>query len=179
MSTTSSFIVGNSGTGALTISGTGVVNVESGTGTLYLASGAGSAGTLNLAIGNGDTAGTLQAGAVAGGAGTALVNFNESGAYTFTQSISGSNLSLNQTGSGTTTLSGSSYTYSGSTTITQGQLTIAAGSAISGTGNIIAGNQNGDNGLLEIDGGECQPDERFTSGTMPGPMGVSQSPGGH
>ena len=128
--------VGNSGSGALTILSTALVKVNSGTGTVTLASGTGSAGTLNIG------GGTLNAATVTGGSGTAVVNFTNSGTITFAPQLAGS-LSVNQTGVGTTILTGS-HAYTGSTAVGQGTLqvngSIATSSGVSvSTGATLAG----------------------------------------
>ena len=112
-------IVGDAGTGTLNLTGSGVVTIASGTGTLTIAAQAGSNGTLNL--GTGGVAGTLLAATVIGGSGTATVNFNHTGSYTFAPQLTG-NLSVNQV-SGTTNLTGSN-TYTGLTTVQNGALII-------------------------------------------------------
>ena len=117
---TGSVSLGEAGTGTLNLSGSGVVTVGSGTGTLTLASHAGSTGTLNL--GTGGAAGILNAAVVTGGAGTAVVNFNHTGDYTFAPALSGT-LGVNKLGSGTTNLTGSN-TYTGPTTIQSGALLV-------------------------------------------------------
>ena len=55
--------------------------VTGGNGTVLLAFGSSSIGTLNL--GTGGAAGTLNATTVSVGSGTAVVNFNHTGSYTF------------------------------------------------------------------------------------------------
>ena len=156
--TASSWINGNSltvgydGTGILNISNGGVVQISGGAGTLTLARDSGSNGTLN--IGNGGLAGTLQAAAVNGGSGTAVVNFSETDAsYTFAPQLTGS-LSVTQTGTGTTVLTGAN-TYTGNTTIDFGTLALTgtSGAINSPNGTITIGNSNGDNGSLLVSNG--------------------------
>jgi T5SS/PEP-CTERM-associated repeat protein/autotransporter-associated beta strand protein len=126
-SNSATLFVGSNGTGTLNIQNGGVVQVGGGTGTLTVAANTGSIGTLN--IGNGGLAGTLQAGTVTGGSGTAQVNFGETDAsYTFAPNLTG-NLSVTQSGSGTSILTGNN-TYTGATTISAGTLAIGAGGSI-------------------------------------------------
>ncbi len=139
-SSSTSMYVGFSGTGALTITG-GSVSVDGGAGMLMLAEYGGS-GTLNL--GNGGPAGTLSAAIVTGGAGSAVVNFDQNGLYSFAPSLTGS-LSVNAIGTGTTTLLSSS-SYTGATRVTAGTL-IASGSL---TGTVST--SVGAGAILEIDG---------------------------
>jgi fibronectin-binding autotransporter adhesin len=120
-------VVGSSGNGTLNLTG-GTVSVGNGTGTLSLAVYGTSTSTLN--IGNGTTAGTLQAGTVTGGGGTALVRFNHTGNHTLGSKLAGS-LSVNKTGLGTTILSGNT-TYTGTTTINSGTLEIASTGLLGG-----------------------------------------------
>ncbi len=107
----------NSSTGTLNLTGGNVV-VGGGGGNLTLAGEANATGTLNL--GNGTTVGNLQAARVTAGNGTAIVNFNHSGNHSFSSIMEG-NLTVNQIGTGTTTLSGNN-TYTGGTFITSGTL---------------------------------------------------------
>jgi outer membrane autotransporter protein len=122
-----SLVVGDAGTGALTISNQAVVNAAGGT---TIAAQAGSTGTLNIGAAAGTpaiTPGTLTTPTVTFGAGTGRLVFNHSdlsGAYAFSAAISG-------TGAvdfynGHTRLTGSS-TYTGPTTVYAG--TVAAGAA--------------------------------------------------
>lgn len=116
----SDLTVGNNGTGVLNLTNHGTVSV--GNDTLYLASNIGSIGTLNF--GTGGVAGTLLAEYVSGGGGTAVVNFNHTGSYTFNPEMDG-NLSVNQFGPGTTTLTAGN-TYTGDTSVLGGTLELKA-----------------------------------------------------
>ena len=90
--------------------------------------------------------GTLNAAVITGGSGTATVNFNHAGNYTFTQSLIG-NVSINKLGSGTTTLAGSYY-HVNSMTVSAGEMSVnnslqsntpvsvASGATLSGNGTI-------------------------------------------
>jgi len=95
----------------------------------------GSSGTLNIgALGANNAAGTVVAGSISGGAGTGTVNFNQSDSVTITSRITGANLSLNQLGAGTTTLTASN-SYAGGTTLNAGTLAISNSSPL-GTGTV-------------------------------------------
>jgi len=107
----------------------------------------GSAGTLNL--GNGNAAGSLQAGSVIGGSGTAVVNFEETnGTYTFSPTLTG-NLTFNQLGIGKTTLTASN-SFSGPTYVNAGALLIASTGTLSGGGivTVSTGATLENNGLI-------------------------------
>jgi autotransporter-associated beta strand protein len=95
-----------------------------------------SGGVLN--IGDGNTSGTLAAGAATN---NATLNFNRSDALTVSSAISGTTGSINQIGSGTTTLSGTS-TYSGATNIAAGKL-VVTGSLSSSAVAVTSGNLDG------------------------------------
>jgi autotransporter-associated beta strand protein len=95
-----------------------------------------------LNIGNGTTAGTLQAAQITTGSGTATVNFNHTGNHTFAPNMTGS-LTVNKLGSGTTILSGNN-TYTGATTISVGKLQIGT------TGLLGGGNYSGN---ISMNGG--------------------------
>ncbi len=122
--------VGYAGSGTLALTNGGTVKVAAGGGSVMLAGGAGSSGTLN--IGNGGAAGILNAARVTGGSGTATLNFNHTNsAYYFTNDgtssgaaiiISGST-TVNQNGSGTTILTGNND-YFGDTNINAGTLLV-------------------------------------------------------
>ncbi|MBK1827293.1 choice-of-anchor Q domain-containing protein [Haloferula rosea] len=108
---------GSTGTLDLT---SGSVTVGSGTGILEIAPASNSTGTLNL--GTGGTVGTLGVASVNGGDGTATVNFNHVGSYSFSPALTG-NITVNKEGSGTTSLTGSN-TYTEGTNINGGSLLI-------------------------------------------------------
>lgn len=126
----SALSVGPGGEGTLTISGDGTVLVGGGTGMVDLATNADAIGTLN--IGAGGAAGVLDAAGVAGGDGTATLNFDHTdAAYVFTNDgtaggtaidITGST-AVNQIGTGTTILTGNN-TYTGATTVNSGTLRV-------------------------------------------------------
>src|SRR5699024_4843528 len=84
--------VGVRGHGTLSLENGGTVNVNSGTGTVVLADEKNSTGILNIGAGLGDNdqplgavaAGTLEAGEIEFGRGTAILNFNHTdNNYTF------------------------------------------------------------------------------------------------
>jgi autotransporter-associated beta strand protein len=123
----SSFFVGDFEAGVLNITSVGVVTIgATGAGTLIIGDQATGNGTLNL--GTGGAAGTLQAGTVAGGPGTAVVNFNQTGSYAFAPQLAGS-LAVNKLGVGTTILAAAN-SYTGPTTVSAGQLLAANAAAL-------------------------------------------------
>jgi len=135
-------IVGNAGTGVLTLTNSGVATLGStGTGTLTMALQTGGQGTLNL--GTGGVAGTLNASLVTRGSGaSAVVNFNHTGVYTFAPQLNGA-LTVNKLGMGTTILTAFN-TNTGPTTVSQGTLLVSgsiSGSAttVSGVGSTLGG----------------------------------------
>ena len=184
----SALVVGYDGNGTLTLTGNGVVSVGNSE-PVYLAKNAtSSVGILN--IGYGTTAGTLLASAVTGGNGTAIVNFNHTGSYTFSPNLTGS-LSVNKFGNGTTVLTGIN-TYTGITTINSGTLQIGNGGttgaimgdlviaqgavwSVNRTGNFTyAGNTTGNgsvrltlgNGTLVLTGNNTARNTTINSGTL-------------
>ncbi|WOH74030.1 autotransporter outer membrane beta-barrel domain-containing protein [Bradyrhizobium sp. NDS-1] len=125
-------VTGNQVMGA--VNGKGFVTLADGAqmtvgGALTLASSAGATGVLNIGGAEGQAAtgaGTLNAATLVFGPGTARVNFNHTDAnYVFSTAISGGG-AVNQTGPGTTVLTGAN-TYSGPTTVSAG--TLRAGGA--------------------------------------------------
>ncbi|PTX93212.1 hypothetical protein DB345_16435 [Spartobacteria bacterium LR76] len=132
---TGSLVVGKSGQGTLNLTGDGLLKVgATGNGSVILAEFSGSVGT--LVIGEGTTAGTLQAGSVTGGLGTASVRFNHSTTVNFTPTLSGS-LSVTKSGSGRLVFDYEN-TYTGTTTIADGTLKVGntSGSA-TGSGKVV------------------------------------------
>jgi fibronectin-binding autotransporter adhesin len=140
------------GTGTLNVEDGGVVEVQFGSGTLTLAYASGSSGTLN--IGNGYSAGTIDASEVTGGSGTGQVNFGETdAAYTFAPKLTGS-LSVTQNGSGTTVLTGAN-TYTGGTNVRTGSLVAASSGALgSGPVTVSGGMLSSTSGIGAIVGGD-------------------------
>lgn len=132
---TGSLVAGKLGEGTLRLTGDGLLKVgATGNGAVVLAESSGSIGT--LVIGEGTTAGTLQAASVTGGLGTASVNFNHSTTVNFTPTLAG-NLSVTKTGTGRLVFDYEN-TYTGSTTIGDGALKVGntTGSA-TGSGKVI------------------------------------------
>ena len=111
--------VGNAGlSNSLTVANGGTASAGSG---ITIAASNGSVATLNIGrFGTNDTAGTITAPTIAFGAGTGVVNFNQSNSTTLSADISG-NGTVNQLGTGTTTLSGVN-TYTGGTAVSAGSL---------------------------------------------------------
>ena len=110
--------IGDAGEGTLTIANGGSVSANS----ITIASQVGSTGTLNFgSLGGSDTAGSLIGPGISFGSGSGTINFNQ------VDSLIGSgfsgNGSLNQLGTGTTTLSGNN-TYTGTTTVNSGTLVV-------------------------------------------------------
>ena len=113
---------------------------------IVLGSQAGSSGTLNIGrFGTNDAAGTINTPTIAFGTGTGTINFNQSNSTTVSAAISGAG-TVNQLGSGTTTLSGSN-SYTGATTVAAGTLlvggqiglsdvSVLSGAAIGGSGTL-------------------------------------------
>ena len=114
---------------SLTVANGGTASAGSG---ITIAASNGSVATLNIGrFGTNDTAGTITAPTIAFGAGTGVVNFNQSDATTITAAISG-NGALKQLGAGTTTLSASN-TYTGDTTISAGTLRFSTENSAGGS----------------------------------------------
>ncbi|OCW58562.1 autotransporter domain-containing protein [Hoeflea olei] len=143
------------GSGTMTLATAGAVSIGGGTGTVHVATAAGSTGTINIGAASGDpaaAAGTLNAAAINFGAGDGKIVFNHTDtAYQFGANISGAGSLLLE--SGTTILTGTN-TYTGGTTVKGGHLlvngsvtgatTIENGGVLSGTGTL---------GTLVVQGG--------------------------
>lgn len=124
-------VIGDAGSGSVEITGGASLAAP----TILIATGAGSTGVLNIGAAAGQTArsaGAVEAGAIAFGAGNGSIVFNHSEtAYTLSADISGAGKVVAE--AGVTTLAGNN-SYSGGTTISGGTL---KGSAKSfGSGNI-------------------------------------------
>ncbi len=133
--TTDALTLGDAGSGTLTASSGALVEVNGGTGPLAIARQAGSTGTLNIgALDLSATAGTISANGVAFGAGTGIVNFNQTDAISFAAPITGAG-KVQQRGNGTTTLT-SANTYTGGTTISGGTLALGASNRLADTGTV-------------------------------------------
>jgi len=163
--TGTSLFVGQSGQGTLNLSYGGTVAVGEGSGRIYLGLTAGSQGTLN--IGAGGAAGTLAAGAIEGGAGAGVVNFNHTGNFDLGASMQGV-LTVNQL-LGTTILSGTS-TYTGDTNVLGGAL-IVDGKLGNTAVDVHAGATLGGNGsiggvVMLLDSGTLAPGD-----VLPGSVG--------
>ncbi|MCE9587275.1 MAG: autotransporter-associated beta strand repeat-containing protein [Verrucomicrobia bacterium] len=116
---------GSTSEGALTVTKGGSVVAND----IYIANNAGTVGVLNIgSLGGTDTAGTVTASTIQFGDGTGSINFNQRDATTIDSQISGSG-SVNQLGTGTTTLGGAN-TYTGLTKITAGTLALGAGGSL-------------------------------------------------
>ncbi|MCK9555105.1 autotransporter domain-containing protein [bacterium] len=128
--------VGYTGTGTLNVSDNGSVSVNNGAGTLTLAEDAGSVGTLN--IGEGLSAGVVNADDIFGNDGTATINFNHNeNSYIFAPDIAGT-LDVNHNGDGTTILAGAT-TYTGDTTVNAGTLDVYTDRTLTGNLNVAGG----------------------------------------
>jgi T5SS/PEP-CTERM-associated repeat protein len=137
---------GSSGQGILTVANGGTVAAT----TITVATNAGSTGVLNIGrFGTNDAAGIIDTPTIAFGAGTGSINFNQSDSTTVSAAISG-NGSVNQLGTGTTTLSGDNI-YTGTTLISAGTLLAnnTAGSALgSSSVTVQSGGTLGGNGMI-------------------------------
>jgi autotransporter-associated beta strand protein/T5SS/PEP-CTERM-associated repeat protein len=124
-SNSSDLIVGNGGSGTLT-----VANGAAASASLFtIAASNGSTGTLNIgSLGGTDGAGAITTPTIAFGSGSGTLNFNQVDTATLTSSISGAG-SVDQFGTGTTILSGSN-SYTGKTLITNGTLSAASTNAL-------------------------------------------------
>ncbi len=153
-SNSGSLYVAISGTVVLNVTGSGVVNVGgvAGSGTLTLGNDSTGNGTLNL--GSGGVAGTLNAATVTTGSGTGVVNFNQTGSYSFAPQLTGA-LSVNKLGAGTTTLTSATNTYTGTTTVSAGTL----------VANNASGSATGSGGLVVVEGAVLAGSGRVNAGS--------------
>jgi outer membrane autotransporter protein len=140
--TTGRFLVGGNASGSLLIENAATVTVN-GTGVLHL----GSTGTGTLNVGSsGVTAGSLAASSVVTGNAASAINFNHTGATTFSAAVSGAGKVTTNNG-GTTTLSGNN-TYTGGTTLNDtstlvGTTSSLQGNIVANTGTTVKFNQTG------------------------------------
>ena len=121
--------VGIFGTGnSLTVAEGGTIAAAS----IVIAASNGSSGTLNIGrFGANGAASTINAPTIAFGAGTGVINFNQSNTVTLSSVISGGG-AVNQLGTGRSVLSGAN-TYTGPTTVSAGTLVAQSQTAL-GTG---------------------------------------------
>lgn len=169
--------VGRSGTGELTVADSGQVNVNSGAGIITLGRNGPSSGTLN--VGDGGSAGVVNAAEVNGRSGSATLNFNHSDEdYHFTKDgtsggtavqITGTTV-VNHSGPGTTTIAGNNN-YSGGTTIEDGTLKLGTATS-AGSGTILI-----DGGTLNLGGQDIANDISFgaSGGTLAGSGTINTS----
>jgi autotransporter family porin len=129
----STVFVGYFGTGTLTISDGGVVEAGAGTGPLFIASRAGSTGTVNIGAASGDAAvaaGTIEADAVLFEYGTGSLVFNHTDtAYDFASGIAGSGTV--KLLAGTTRFTGDLTGKTGTMMVDGGTLAIHSGDTLS------------------------------------------------
>lgn len=137
--------IGNSGTGTLTIRNGGTVGVG---GIVSIGALSGSTGTVNIGAASGAAAaaaGTLDAGALAFGAGTGTLVFNHTDtAYDFATGVAGAGTILHE--AGTTRLTGDYAGFTGSATVSGGTLlvntafnravSVLSGGSLGGTGTV-------------------------------------------
>jgi outer membrane autotransporter protein len=130
---------------------------------IALAPSASDTATLNLGTyGGSDTTATLTTPFIAFGNGTAALNLNLTGNYTLSAALTGgnSNSTLNQLGTGTTTLTSANSTYAGAITVNAGTLAVT-GSLANATTQVNSGGTLAGNGTLGAviinDGGTIAP----------------------
>ena len=144
-------VVGEDGSGTLNIQNGGTVNVgNTGKGRVTLSFLGPASRTLNIggATPGAGTAGTLNAAMIISGAGTGIVNFNQTDATSFSPSIIGS-MKVNQNGPGTTTISTANH-YAGDTTINAGTLATVNAKALGNSAVTINGGILAPTGALNI-----------------------------
>jgi T5SS/PEP-CTERM-associated repeat protein/autotransporter-associated beta strand protein len=137
--------IGVNGVGTVTVSGADSTLTTAG-GDLYVGyiNGTGTLNIGNYDLSAPDVAGTVTAYRLTTNTGSGTVNFNQTDATTFATPIQG-NITVNQRGSGTTTLSGTN-TYTGTTTVSGGTLavdgaitsatTVNSGATLGGSGSV-------------------------------------------
>jgi len=134
LQSTGGIIIGNSGSGTLTVANSGCAS--NGGSSIVIASNTGSRGVINIgSIDGSDAAGTII-GDITFGNGTPTLNFNQTNAITFNNAISGgTNAEVNFL-NGTTTLSNHN-TYTGSNLVISGTVITAVAEALGATNNLL------------------------------------------
>lgn len=157
--------VGSAGSGTLTVANGGLVIALGG---VTIASNSGSAGTMNIgSLGGSDTAGVLAATSITFGTGSGRINFNQTDAFTLTNSVTGSG-ALYQLGSGTSIITASN-SYSGGTFVTGGTLVASNSNALAGGNVTVSGgvlnltNISETVGLFTISGGSLSGSSTLTA----------------
>lgn len=140
--------IGFEGTGTLTVADGATVTVDTGNGTLGIASQSGSTGTLNIGAAAGETAvaaGTIDAATITFGSGTGSLVFNHTDDdYQFDAAIVGGGTL--EAYSGTSILTGDLTAFTGDTEIHGG--TLSFNSTYSGAISVLSGGMLGGNGTL-------------------------------
>ncbi len=126
-------VIGNGGSAALTLRDSALVSADE---DFILGNSTGSSGTLNIKsdavkITEVDGSSPIE---IAGGAGAGKVNFDHSGILQFSNLITGANLSVTHSGSGTTILNAAN-TYAAGTLVSDG-IAIAGNSSAFGSGDL-------------------------------------------
>lgn len=136
--------IAGTGTAELTLSDGALLDAQGGAGLITLASGAAGNGTLNIGgagAAAAQAAGTINAQEVRFGAGTGVVNFNHTDSdYVLGMPFTG-NGTLNQIGTGRTTLNGDNSAFTGITNVTNGILSV--NDTLGGTMNVLGGRLQG------------------------------------
>ncbi|WP_274704719.1 autotransporter-associated beta strand repeat-containing protein [Aquabacter cavernae] len=140
------------------IGGTGASGTLTSAGAITFGAGAGftinSGSTFNLgtAVPGASTTGAITG--LSSVANNGIINFNQSNStYTFAASITGAG-SLNQNGSGTTTLTGTAGTFTGTVNVTAGTLALGAGGVMS-SGDTSVGVAAGSTGAMSVSGADA------------------------
>jgi T5SS/PEP-CTERM-associated repeat protein/autotransporter-associated beta strand protein len=121
--------VGAAGSGTLTVAGNGTLSASQ----ITIASSNNSTGNLNIgAYGGSDANVTVGASTITFGSGSGTLNFNQADTQSNAITITGSNATLAQLGSGTTILSGSNG-YTGTTRVEAGRLVTISSNALGGS----------------------------------------------
>ncbi|PWV99045.1 outer membrane autotransporter protein [Hoeflea marina] len=164
--------IGNGGAGVLTIADGGTVNVGGGSGTVTITEQSDATGTINIGAAAGDTAvaaGTLNAGTLAFGIGTAKLVFNHTDTdYVFNVDLTGSGALEHY--SGTTSLTGDLAGFTGPIAALGGTLslnTTYGGAVTIGDGGRLAGNGT-IGGITANSGGTVAPGNSIGTLTVAG-----------